>query len=59
MNHPQRVGKTVGDLTVSKQLVPGDRFPQLKLNIADGDSITLPVDIETDYAVVLFYRGHW
>jgi peroxiredoxin len=44
---------------MSKQLVPGDQFPQLQLNIAGGDSITLPDDIETDYAVVLFYRGHW
>jgi hypothetical protein len=44
---------------MGNQLVGGDQFPQLKLNIAGGDSVTLPGDIETDYAVVLFYRGHW
>ncbi len=40
------------------QLAAGDSFPELKLNIAGGDSITLPGDIDTSYAVVLFYRGH-
>lgn len=44
---------------MSKQLIAGDSFPQLRLNIAGGDSLTLPDDIQTDYAVVLFYRGHW
>jgi hypothetical protein len=44
---------------MSDMLVPGDTFPQLKLNIAGGDGLTLPDDIDTDYAVVLFYRGHW
>jgi peroxiredoxin len=44
---------------MSKQLALGDTFPQLKLNIAGGNTFTLPDDISTDYAVVLFYRGHW
>ena len=44
---------------MSKQLVPGDQFPQLTLNTSAGDSLTLPDGIETEYAVVLFYRGHW
>jgi hypothetical protein len=41
------------------QLTGGDLFPTLTLNIADGSSISLPEDIETPLAVVLFYRGHW
>jgi hypothetical protein len=44
---------------MSKQLVPGDTFPQLTLNIAGAGNLTLPDAITTDYAVVLFYRGHW
>ena len=44
---------------MNRQLVPGDRFPELELNVVGGDSLILPDDIGADYAVVLFYRGHW
>jgi hypothetical protein len=44
---------------MSEQLVPGSQFPELTLKIAGGDILTLPAAIETPYAVVLFYRGHW
>ena len=36
-----------------------DRFPKLTLALAGGGSLTLPDDLQTPYAVVLFYRGHW
>jgi hypothetical protein len=36
-----------------------DTFPELELSLAGGGSLTLPADISTPYAVVLFYRGHW
>ena len=38
---------------------PGDTFPSLSLKIAGGGEVVLPEAIETDFAVVLFYRGHW
>ena len=41
------------------QLEGGDVFPELTLQIAGGDSLTIPKDLDTPYAVVLFYRGHW
>ena len=41
------------------KLDAGAQFPYLKLNIGENDSINLPGDIETDYAIILFYRGHW
>jgi peroxiredoxin len=44
---------------MAEKLVGGDAFPQLTLNIEDGSSVTLPDDIATPFAVVLFYRGHW
>jgi hypothetical protein len=44
---------------MADQLVTGNTFPELKLSIAGGDALTLPNDIDTPYAVVLFYRGHW
>ncbi len=44
---------------MAKQLVPGDTFPRLQLKIAGAADLTLPDDIASDYAVVLFYRGHW
>jgi hypothetical protein len=37
----------------------GEKFPQLMLQIAGAGTLTLPDDIDTPYAVVLFYRGHW
>lgn len=36
-----------------------DAFPSLTLNAAGGGTFTLPDDISTPYAIVLFYRGHW
>jgi len=36
-----------------------DRFPDITLTSTGGEVIRIPADIETDYAVVLFYRGHW
>lgn len=36
-----------------------DQFPDITLTATNGDTIHLPADIGTDYAVVLFYRGHW
>jgi peroxiredoxin len=41
------------------KLRSGDKLPSLSLNLVSGGSVTLPDDIETDFAVVLFYRGHW
>lgn len=37
----------------------GGTFPTLSFSTTDGQSVTLPEDIQTPYAVVLFYRGHW
>ena len=44
---------------MSSKLEAGDRFPQVELNIEDGSTVTLPDDIGTSQAIVLFYRGHW
>ena len=44
---------------MSRKLQQGDRFPSLTFNLIDGGSITLPKDIPTRYAAILFYRGHW
>ncbi|MDZ7685401.1 MAG: hypothetical protein U5O39_10720 [Gammaproteobacteria bacterium] len=36
----------------------GDKLPTLQLSLVDGDEITLPDDLDTDFAIILFYRGH-
>jgi len=36
-----------------------DTFPEVTLTTVEDAQIHLPRDIGTDYAVVLFYRGHW
>ena len=37
----------------------GDKLPDFNLKLGEGDVISLPSAIETDYVMVLFYRGHW
>ena len=44
---------------MAEKLISGDQFPRLTLNIAGAGSLTVPDDIDTPYAVILFYRGHW
>jgi hypothetical protein len=44
---------------MNPKLQQGDHFPSLTFSLIDGDSITLPNDIPTRYAAILFYRGHW
>ncbi len=36
-----------------------DSFPSITLSVAGGGTLTLPEDVETPYAILLFYRGHW
>ena len=42
-----------------EKLTTGDDFPNLTLNLAGGGTLELPGDIDTRFAIVLFYRGHW
>jgi len=44
---------------MADKLIPGAKFPELTLNIAGGDTISLPDDIQSTYSIILFYRGHW
>lgn len=44
---------------MSRKLEAGDQFPRIALNVEDGTTVTLPDDIDTSQAIVLFYRGHW
>ncbi len=46
-------------MAANEKLTTGDMFPSLALNAAGGDAFTLPDDVNSDYAIVLFYRGHW
>ncbi|MDH3703512.1 MAG: hypothetical protein OEU46_19610 [Alphaproteobacteria bacterium] len=44
---------------MNEKLDTGDAFPQLSLSLAGGGSMTVPDDLGGNYAVLLFYRGHW
>lgn len=44
---------------MAEKLSSGDVFPTLTLNTVNAGEITLPSAIESDFAVVIFYRGHW
>lgn len=37
----------------------GATLPEISFNVGESETITLPSDIATDYAIILFYRGHW
>ncbi len=37
----------------------GDPFPDLSLDLVGGDTLDLPEDVDSGWAVVLVYRGHW
>ena len=41
------------------KLDSGDQLPTFTLKLGESGTINLPGDIKTDYAVILFYRGHW
>ncbi|MFT6436312.1 MAG: peroxiredoxin [Candidatus Azotimanducaceae bacterium] len=41
------------------QLNMGGQLPDFSLKVGESETISLPSDIETDYAIILFYRGHW
>jgi peroxiredoxin len=40
-------------------LKSGDQFPQLTLHLVGGETVRIPGDVPTPYAVLLFYRGNW
>jgi peroxiredoxin len=44
-------------MTTTNLLTPGDRFPQLTVNLPDGETLALP--LEGELTVVLVYRGGW
>ena len=46
-------------MSLDNKLGPGNKFPALNLNLREAGDLVLPRDIETNYAIVLFYRGYW
>ena len=44
---------------MSGKIDKGGQFPDIELAIAGGGKLHLPADIDTPYAFILFYRGHW
>ena len=40
-------------------LVVDDKFPDIELSLAGGGTISLPKDVEGNWAYILFYRGGW
>ena len=37
----------------------GDKFPEVTLTLTNGLTLNIPEDVNSDYNIVLFYRGHW
>ena len=41
------------------KLISGDIFPDISLNIASGEPLKLPRDLDAPLTIMLFYRGYW
>ena len=44
---------------MTEKLRSGDPLPPITFDLVGGGNVSLPGDLKTDFAVVLFYRGHW
>ena len=44
---------------MGEMLQAGAKMPSMTFKTVDGATITIPDDVTTRYAAVLFYRGHW
>ncbi len=44
---------------MSEKLNAGDTLPEVVLSRIGGESLSVPKDIDADFGIVLFYRGHW
>ena len=44
---------------MAEKLNLGDTLPALTLRLAGGGTLSLPDQLATPYAVLLFYRDHW
>lgn len=44
---------------MTEKLRAGDVLPKVTLDLVGGGTRTLPDDIDTDFGVLLLYRGHW
>ena len=45
--------------TTNNRLDLGDQFPEMTLSLVDGNSLTLPGDLNGNWSIFLLYRGHW
>ena len=54
------VGLLAGEgVRMAEKLNLLDTFPSITLSLVGGGTMSLPEDLTTPYAIVLFYRGHW
>ena len=44
---------------MARQLNPGDPFPNYHIQAAVGRTLSIPQDLDGEYAVIIFYRGIW
>ncbi len=43
---------------MAEKLNAGAQFPTLTLSVG-SDQLALPLAMDSGYAIILFYRGHW
>ncbi len=41
------------------KLQQGDRLPELKFKLVDGEELSLPSEMSSRYIALLFFRGAW
>ena len=49
----------IGIAKLAEKLGIGATFPNLTLNLLEGNPLHLPDGLDAKYRIILFYRGHW
>ncbi len=44
---------------MADKLRDGDTFPAMRVETVAQGALSIPGDLKTRYAVLLFYRGYW
>jgi hypothetical protein len=46
-------------MSVKNVLAPGDRFPEVRIDVLEGPALEVPRNLNSPWSVLLVYRGHW
>lgn len=42
-----------------ERLSAGDAFPEFRVTTVEGQGLSIPAELQGEYAIILFYRAWW